>query len=115
VESWSFTISHIAAFIAGIALTGYLFRALWRKVSMPAQTQTLPVTLWIALFIGIYFIALAAGIGIWLDGQDPGGFPWGLAMLLISIAAVGICAFYWIRKRMNSLKIKRALKRTSKV
>jgi hypothetical protein len=88
----------MAAFIAGIALTGYLFWLLWKKVSMPAPARTLPVSVWMVLSICIYFVGLAVAFGFWLDRQDPGEFPFVELMLLASIAAIGIFAWYWARR-----------------
>lgn len=110
MESWSSILSHIAAFIAGIALTGYFARLLWRKASMPAHDQS-PVAYSESMIrtamvvFGIYFGILAVSFGLWLD--HPGDLAWAFALLVISIAAVCIFAWCLVRKVPSSRNIKK--------
>lgn len=112
MESWKFTISHIAAFVAGIVLTGYLFRTLWMKVSVPSPTQSMQGPLRIALLIVIYFIALVAGFGFWLDREDPGDFPFVEVTLAAGIAAVLLLAWCWMKRGIIPSNMKWKVKRT---
>lgn len=104
--SWPFILSHMAAFIAGIALTGFLFWVLWKKVSAPAPARKLPVSSWMVVSICIYFVGLAVAFGFWLDREDPGDFPFVEVMLLASIAAICVFAWYWARRASAPLDMK---------
>lgn len=111
MEAWSYILVHIAAFIAGIGLSGYLAQAIWKNVkTIPLKPATSMhyIVLLGYFFIGIFLIGIAVIFGMWLDRVNPRDFSWVLVswaavMLVICAAAVCLNALNKMRKRTDVL------------